>query len=103
MMSADERLNAPDSSHSILSASRAFFACQKLVASTATPLGTSTTYLTPGTFAACEASNLATFAPKRGGCATTAVRILGRRTSCVNIAVPLHFALESVRGAPLPI
>src|SRR5664279_6290104 len=102
-MSADDCLNAADSSHSTFSASRPFFACQNVVASTATPLGTSTTYLTPGTFAASVASNLSTVAPNVGGCMTTAVSMPGNCTSCVNLAVPLDLARESVRGTPLPM
>ena len=103
MISADEPLNAPLSSHCTLSASRAFFADQKLLASTATPVGISITWRTPGMPCTPAASKLATFAPKRGGCATSAVSMPGSFWSCVKIAVPFDFAFESTRGTCLPM
>ncbi len=102
-MSDDEYLKPVLSSHAILSASRPFFAAQKLVARTATPFGTSTTNRTPGTLDVAVASSDLSAAPKRGGCATTAVSMSESFTSCVNCAVPFDLARASLRGAFLPI
>ena len=90
-------------SQSTRNASRPFFADQKSVATTATPLGIWTTARTPGIFSASLASKDFTLAPKRGGCATTAVRSPGIFTSCVNFAVPFAFTLESFRETSLPM
>ena len=74
-------MNAFDSSHSTVTRSRAFFAVQKSVASTATParagVSNATTDLTPFRAFALLASKLFTFAPKRGGCTTAAVSMPG--------------------------
>ena len=60
-------MKAFDSSHSICSASRAFFADQKLFAITATPDGIAKIFFTPLIFFAFAASNDLSFAPNRGG------------------------------------
>ena len=78
-------------------------AAQARRATTATPDGTGTTSVTPGTRRAAEASNDFTVAPNRGGRAITAVSMSGRRTSCVYTAEPLVLARESTRGAWRPI
>ena len=48
-------------------------------------------------------SKRASFWPKRGAWATTAVSMSGSFTSCVKRAVPFDFAFESVRGTCLPM
>ena len=78
-------------------------AAQEPRATTATPDGTGTTSVTPGTRRAAEASNDFTVAPNRGGRAITAVSMSGRRTSYVYSAEPVVLARESTRGAWRPI
>jgi hypothetical protein len=65
----------------ICSASRPFFAAQKLSATTATPEPIWTTFFTPLTFSACSASKLFTWPPNTGHFATVATSIPGRFTS----------------------
>ena len=72
-------------------------------ATTAIPAGIGTTSTTPGTCRAVAASKDFTVAPKRGGRATTAVSMSGRRRSAVYTAEPLVLACESTRGALRPI
>jgi hypothetical protein len=103
MISSDEPLYAPLSSHCTFSASRPWVADQKFVASTATPVGISTTCRTPGIFCTAEASNDVRLAPKRGACATTAVSMSGSLKSWVKIAVPFALARASLRAACLPM
>jgi hypothetical protein len=62
-----------------------------------------TTCSTPLICFALAASKLFNFAPKRGGCRTTAVSMPGSLTSCVKIALPFDFARASVRAAGLPM
>jgi len=70
---------------------------------TATPDGTCTTSVTPGTRRAPDASNDRTVAPNRGGRAITAVSMSGRWTSQVYTAAPVVLGRESTRGALRPI
>ncbi len=99
--------NARDSSHSTLTASRAFFADQKSSAITATPLATgvskATTSATHFILRAVPASKRFSRAPKRGGRITSAVIIPGSFRSCVNTAVPFDFATASMRGTERPM
>jgi hypothetical protein len=90
-------------SHCTSSASRPFFAAQKLLATTATPLGSSTTCVTPVRPFTLSALNEATFAPNTGGCATSAVCRFLRCTSRPNVALPFTFSAESRRRVGLPI
>ena len=97
-ISSELRVSAFASSHSTTSASRPCFAAQKSVASTATPVGTCTTSVTPGTAFAFAASNDFTVPPNRGGCATRAVSMPGSFTSWVKVALPVTLAGMSRRG-----
>ena len=73
------------------------------LAITATPRGTSTTARTPGTASALSACTFAALAPKLGGRASTAVNRPGSLRSPANWALPLLFALASVRLNCLPM
>jgi len=53
---------------------------------------------TPGTARAALSSNDATFAPNRGGRATSTVSIFGSRISMVNWAVPFALLALSSRA-----
>ncbi len=97
------RCSALLSSHSTLRAARPLRAAQKPLARTATPAGTSTTSATPGTLSAAALSTDFTVAPKTGGRAITAVSMSGMLTSIVKRAEPSVLAIESTRGATLPI
>jgi hypothetical protein len=73
-------------SHWASSTSRPFFAAQKWLPTTATPLASCTTWVTPGTAFTLSALKPFSRAPNAGGCATTAVKNLpgpapGGRTS----------------------
>ncbi len=89
-------------SHETSSASRPFFADQKFSATTATPLFSSTTCVTPGMTFTLSALKLFTSAPKTGGCKTTAVCRFFLCTSRPNLALPSTFSRESMRRVGLP-
>ena len=99
--------STPAESHSIFSRSRPCFAGQNLSATMATPVppratGISNTSRTPSTARASLSSKLLTFAPKTGGCATTATFILGKSRSRPNFSEPSHLGLLSSRRTPFP-
>ena len=91
VISAEPRVSASASSHSTVTASRAFSAAHMCSATTATPRGVSTTSTTPGIALAAPASNDLALAPNFGGWIITAVSIPGSFTSSVNGCVPLVF------------
>ena len=91
------------SSHCTSSASRPCLAAQKLLPTTATPLASSTTWVTPLTVRTLSALNEATFAPNTGGCATSAVCRFLRCTSSPKTALPFTFSIESRRRVGLPM
>ena len=72
-------------------------AAQKLVATTATPFGISTTARTPSTARASRASKDATAPPRSGGRTTCATSMPGTRTSRPKIAEPSTLAGVSSR------
>ena len=72
------------------------------MATTATPVGTRTTCVTPLTDWAAVGSNDFTVAPNRGGRAISAVSIPGSARSMVNFAEPSVLAAPSSRGRGLP-
>ena len=72
-------------------------------ATTATPVGTSTTFFTPGMAMAFAASKRATFPPSTGGRATAAWSMPGMRTSMPKVAAPRVLAGVSSRGTGLPM
>jgi hypothetical protein len=90
-------------SQSTSSASRPFFAAQKWVASTATPVESCTTWVTPGTLFTFSVFIDFARPPKVGECATTAVLRSVRFMSSPNLAVPSIFSVESMRRVGLPI
>ncbi len=77
-------------------------AAQNLVATTATPEGTCTTWVTPLTRRVAVASNDFTVAPNRGARAMTAVSMPGSEKSIVNLAEPSVLAAPSIRGTRFP-
>ncbi|MEJ0047500.1 MAG: hypothetical protein WDN04_16320 [Rhodospirillales bacterium] len=83
--------------------SRAFFACQKLSATTATPSAICTTCFTPGMALALVASKLTTLPPMTGHCASDAYSMPGSLTSIPNPAVPFTFHGVSRRLVALPM
>ena len=93
-------------SHSTTSKSRPVLAAQNVFPTTATPLAVCTTWVTPGTPLTLSALKLFTFAPKIGGCFTTAVCRFGTIfavTSKPNFALPSTLAGASMRRVGLPI
>lgn len=76
----------------------AWKARQVLLAMTATPPGSSTTFNTPRIAWAAVASNLTRAAPLAGFMRTVANTMPGSRTSMPKVAVPVHLATMSTRG-----
>src|SRR6266550_4521700 len=90
------------SSHKILRASSAVFACQYLVATTATPPGTTTTSKTPGNPSMDDLSKDRSFPPKHGQFLTAAYTISGNSKSIPKIADPSTLEGMSTFGCDFP-
>jgi hypothetical protein len=75
---------------------------QKPVPTTATPELSCATSFTPGTARAASSRTARTFAPKTGGCSTSATSMPGRCTSMLKTALPVTLSGVSSRFVGWP-
>jgi hypothetical protein len=93
----------PTVSHSMVTASSAVLACQKVSATTATAFSsTLTTFFTPGIFSAFAASKLFTLPPNTGHALIEALSIPGSLTSTPYCILPTTLSAVSSRFSGLP-